>query len=296
MEKDETKRAGRSYADVMWEKAKIPSQLWHYTDSAGLLGIATSKSLWCTEYRYVNDRQEMATFATQLQGRLRETLKAFLRKEDVDLVAKLSNMYTTWNVFICSFCKEPDRNEHWQQYARRAGYALGFDPYVLRSLAQAQGFVLAPLFYGTNTALDIASAVLQDHPSLWESFKSPLSTDDVQTLSRTLCDLILHFAPFFKDASFKREEEWRLAKVTGLDGDGKMLFRASKSLGLVNYYEFKFEAEPGKIPTNLIPRVVIGPGNDTVGWPRGNNPSALLEKSGLMTDVSESKSSLRFHD
>ena len=293
---DETKPAGRSYADVMWENANTPSQLWHYTDSAGLLGIATSKSLWCTEYRYLNDREEMVTFATQLQVRLRETFKEFLRKEDVDLVANLSNMYITWNVFVCSFCKEPDRNEHWQQYARRAGYALGFDPHVLRSLAQAQGFVLAPLLYGEDTALNVANGVLQDHLSLWKLFKSPLAPEDARNLTRTICDVILHFAPFFKHGSFRHEKEWRLAKITDVDGAGKMLFRTSKPLGLINYYEFKFETEPGKVPANLIPRVVIGPGNDTVGWTRANNPLTLLERSGFTTLVSESESSLRFHD
>jgi hypothetical protein len=138
--------------------------------------------------------------------------------------------------------------------------------------------------------------VLQDHPSVWQSFKSPLRTEDARKLSPTICDLVLHFAPFFKDAAFKREEEWRLAKITTVDGDGKMRFRASKSRGLVNYYEFKFEIEPGKIPTNLIPRVMIGPGNDTEGLPRANNPYALLAKSGLKTLVSESESPLRFHD
>jgi hypothetical protein len=156
--------------------------------------------------------------------------------------------------------------------------------------------VLAPLLYGTETALTIADSIYQDHLSVFQSVKSPLATDDARKLARYVCDLILHVSPFFKNASFKRDEEWRLAKVTKVDGDGKMLFRASKSLGLVNYYEFKFQNDGGKIPTNLIPRVMVGPGNDAVGVPRVNNPYALLNKIGLTTTITESESSLRFHD
>jgi len=35
----------------------MPS-VFHYTDSAGLIGILTSKSLFATDYRYLNDVTE----------------------------------------------------------------------------------------------------------------------------------------------------------------------------------------------------------------------------------------------
>src|SRR4030088_767631 len=35
----------------------MPS-VFHYTDSAGLLGILSSKSLFATDYRYLNDASE----------------------------------------------------------------------------------------------------------------------------------------------------------------------------------------------------------------------------------------------
>jgi hypothetical protein len=34
------------------------SSVFHYTDSAGLLGILKSKSLYATDYRYLNDVSE----------------------------------------------------------------------------------------------------------------------------------------------------------------------------------------------------------------------------------------------
>src|SRR5712671_6506924 len=137
-----------SFADFVRREFTLPEHLWHYTDGTGLLGIASSQSLWCTEYRHLNDRKEMSIFSTRLQQHLRERLRRQLSSEDADLVVDTSDLYRTWNVFVCSFCADRDRNEHWHQYARRAGYALGFDPHVLRSLAEPQNFILAPVFYG----------------------------------------------------------------------------------------------------------------------------------------------------
>ena len=36
----------------------IPSTLWHYTSYAGFQGIISSKKIWTTEYRFLNDREE----------------------------------------------------------------------------------------------------------------------------------------------------------------------------------------------------------------------------------------------
>src|SRR5205823_4240264 len=137
-----------------------------------------------------NDRDELSTFATRLQDYLRKELKDRLSDEDLSLVVGASRLYQTWNVFICSFCADSDRNEHWHQYARRAGYAIGFDPNALRSLAHAQGFVLAPMIYGEDRAFNIATGVIQDQHSVWDSVKSPLSIEDKQKLTRLVCNLI----------------------------------------------------------------------------------------------------------
>jgi Protein of unknown function (DUF2971) len=272
-----------SFTDFVWEKFVVPEHLWHYTDGAGLLGIAKSKSLWCTEYRHLNDRDEISTFAIRLQNYLQQKLKDIWDSEDANLLAETSNLYRTWNVFICSFCTEADRNEHWHQYARKAGYALAFDPLALRSLARAQDFALGPVIYGEDKALSIATAVIEDQLSVWQSFKSPLAGDAPLKLTNFICRLILNFAPFFKPESFEREKEWRLVKITVQHGDGNMLFRASKAFGLLGYYEFKFKTDShgkaGSVPRKLIPRLVTGPGNETEGWLLSVNPYSLLERS-----------------
>jgi hypothetical protein len=251
----------------------------------------------------LNDSAEVSVFANLIQKPLAEELKNHLSDKDVQTIVSTSGLYTTWSVFVCSFCTDGDRNEHWHQYAKRAGYALGFDPQRLRSIAKPQGFSLAPVIYGEEAALNIATAVVQDRRSTWQSFKSPLTVENTKKLSNYVCRLILSFAPFFKSSSFEREVEWRLVKVDLHENTEKMKFRANKIFGLMGYYEFHFKVDDrgklrrtGSVPPNLIPRLMVGPGNETSGWLRSVNPYALLKQNGFETLVSQTKSSLRITD
>jgi hypothetical protein len=293
---------GPSIADFIWERATKPEFLWHYTGGAGLLGIANTNSLWCTEYRFLNDRQEIAHFAQRVQNSLAGALTQFLSEKDIDLLVGASSLYETYHVFICSFCSDADKNEHWHQYARRAGYALGFDPDTLRTIAKSQDFQLSPVIYDEEAALKIAKTVIEDRLPLWMRFKSPLSPEDRQQLSRSINGVVLGYAPFFKPAAFRTEREWRLTKVTGLNEAG-ISYRPSKPFGLLAYYNFNFKVDnlgkrrkTGGAPKKLIGRVLTGPGSDADGWTRATNAYHVLNKAGFEPLVSESKSSLRFID
>src|SRR5260370_34520914 len=101
----------RYYTDVMFDSA--PALLWHYTDGPGLVGIATTRSLWCTDYRYLNDRKEMMTYAGELQTLVRKALKDVLSTEDLNSIIERSNLFITWYVFVCAFCPDGDSNVHW---------------------------------------------------------------------------------------------------------------------------------------------------------------------------------------
>ncbi len=38
----------------------IPETLWHYTTFTGFQGIISSKTIWTTEYRFLNDSEEFS--------------------------------------------------------------------------------------------------------------------------------------------------------------------------------------------------------------------------------------------
>lgn len=285
----------------MWEETAPPDFLWHYTNAESVIGIVKNKAIWCTEYRYLNDKREISTFATHLIARMREELKQLFGQDESDRIADLvSGLYNTWNVFICSFCVDEDRNEHWFQYAGRAGYSLGFDTRKLREIALAQGFTLGPVLYGEERTLAIATAVLRDNLHKLSTLRKPLNQDDLRNVVNFLCRLILSYAPFFKSGSFQLEREWRLVRATGIEGDGQMEFRSKSPFGLVAYCKFNLAprldgeapSKPGSNP--LIPRVTIGPGNETDELTRSSHTYELFAHNGFEILVGETKSSLRF--
>jgi hypothetical protein len=287
----------KPFSDVLWEKSDAPKLLWHYTDALGLIGIANSKSLWCTEHRFLNDREEITIFVNEFHNRLREVLKDRLSGEEIEKALELSNLYRTWYVFVSSFCTDSDRNEHWHQYAKRAGYALGFDAQMLRSLARRQQFMLGPVLYGSEPALNIATGYIEDYLSSWQSFTSPLSTDALNKLVHSIISVILQIAAFFKHRYFEREHEWRLIKVLGVADEETISCRTSKSFGLISYCSLDFKGETeAEFPKNLIPRIIVGPGNETVDFLRNQNVLLVFNKNGFETGVSDSSSSLRFAD
>ena len=291
---------GGPFADALWDTAVVPDRLWHYTNGAGLIGIANNQCLWCTEYRFLNDQDEVAAFSEHLLRRLQDLFSTLWTNDEVDSIMGAFQLIATWNVFVGSFCMEGDRNDLWSQYATEAGYALGFDPNVLRSLARRQGFALAPVLYGDKNAVAFAESIVKDHEDVWRSFRSPLSQTNINKIHKYSCRLLLHFAPFFKPQSFERENEWRLVKVAGID-EAKSRFRPSKTFGVVEFVEFDFRIDEkgrprrvGGVHPHLIPNVIVGPGNQTDGWAIQRIPYEVLRTNGFETLVSATNSSLRF--
>jgi hypothetical protein len=132
------------------------SSVFHYTDSAGLLGILSSKSVFATHYRYLNDVSEgglirdlilpiLEDEIAEINPKLRERglLKGFYETHGVrgnrlqaegfytSLVNSLDN---TTPPFVLSFCRHTEDKtikhgllSQWRGYAGSAGFAIEFD-------------------------------------------------------------------------------------------------------------------------------------------------------------------------
>jgi hypothetical protein len=234
MVKSENIATHKSYREIFLEHA--PNRLWHYTDAPGLIGIATSKSLYCSEYRHFFDRSEIWTFSRLFQNQIRKRLlKAELPAESADSIVDQSNLFITWYIFISSFCADHETDHHWRQFSKKAGYALGFDTAVLARIAEQQGFLLGPVFYGEETLGGIANAVLSDK---LPNVGLPLADNTRDELSMFVCRQILELAPFFKREKFRSEKEWRLVKVVGIADLANIGFRPHPQFGLKAYLEF----------------------------------------------------------
>src|SRR5689334_21879414 len=153
------------------------SSIFHYTDSAGLLGILSSESLFATDYRYLNDFSEgnhlreliMPIFEAEVRElTLKLIEKDILMDRALDHIIQADFMYnailratnTVSPVFDCSFCKHVEGSyeatngllSQWRGYSGMGGFAIEFDEERVDDLLIAEGKEYV-MFYKSNDVL-----------------------------------------------------------------------------------------------------------------------------------------------
>jgi hypothetical protein len=233
-----------------------PDLLWHYTDGNGLLGILDTSSIWASGINFLNDASENGK-ARQL---LKQSVNARIEKSagsDREWLRQLlsSNVWDyTADLFVACFSASRDSLSQWRAYTTVGGsYAIGFDKDALMGLGinpeepQAHGFVrktFRKVQYYSKAVHDPMFGDKADE--LIASFMKEDPFTEVQ-LSGYLTD----FSPFFKDESFKEEEEWRLV-CRGMLDYIDVKYRTGRS-HLIPYLIIPFPNEP-------IREIMVGPG------------------------------------
>jgi hypothetical protein len=138
--------------------------LWHYTTATGLDGILRSQQLWATDFRYLNDDEELrGFFIRKFPSILRKGIDEGINKiahspryqhmievaGDEDkikskfyqtLYDKIKEVTLELNVYVTSFCfsSESVSNDgllsQWRGYGHDGGYAIVFDTKGLSNL------------------------------------------------------------------------------------------------------------------------------------------------------------------
>ncbi len=207
----------------------LPATLFHYTSSAGLLGIVGSGELWATHAAHLNDSSEV-TFAEE---RLRECLAStkpgpgletrFLEKLAWGTSADFT-MTTLFDVYAASFCESDDLLSMWRGYGSE-GYAVGFSTSSLATAA-ADGFESQPSWLARvlyepsdqrafltnliNGTLAVAKAV----PGHIAREGLAISEDDaLDILMGNFLSSVVPFLCFIKHPGFREERECRVVQV-----------------------------------------------------------------------------------
>lgn len=148
-----------------------PPILWHYTTSAGAVGILNSRELWLTSFESLNDSSEILYGLARIRERVVVVaggpLKARTRSM-LELVAgQLADPMATFDrdpqlfesssVAVCAFSEAADDLSQWRAYGSHGqGCALKIRSDVLRSLPNANGISLVKCLY---EEAEIAAAV-----------------------------------------------------------------------------------------------------------------------------------------
>jgi hypothetical protein len=137
-------------------KAPIPEKLWHYTSIQGFHGIVTSKTMWATDLRFLNDREEFIhtrALANEIVAAAPELdangfpNREFLQKAVT--VALDSGPLNRSQVFVASFSAAEDQLGQWRGYSHgSSGVSLAFDLKAFRPPADSETLVsFAPCVY-----------------------------------------------------------------------------------------------------------------------------------------------------
>lgn len=212
------------------------SRLYHYTSQVGLLGILSSKSIWCTNSLFLNDptefkytMQHAKRMASQLyEDDYNESFGWKLRHELESIAAD--------NLYVSSFSERPDLLSQWRGYCPGGnGYCLGFDRELLEDYCVANGMRLERCLYSLDEQLgavaEVIAAALREFPTMpicREEFNDLESKDKVDFMARyradlegasakqakgiifTACEMLIELAPRFKHEGFHEEAEWRI--------------------------------------------------------------------------------------
>jgi hypothetical protein len=193
-----------------------PPVLYHFTDTAGFLGIVDSGQLWGSLATGLNDAGEIA-FGIELARRVCSEWKGdaawfaglvgekLIRDDwDPDLLIEA-------DAYVASFCASSEQALQWLHYGRSgSGFAIGFSTPTMRR----DPFRLAPVIYDAeqqrqflhriiNTAWLRTTQNVVDVPENERAhFREFCGQSTAQQIWAASC--------YLKHAAFAHEEEWRL--------------------------------------------------------------------------------------
>jgi len=188
---------------------KPSNTVYHYTSIDGFVGIVTSRSLWMTDYSYLNDSMEIKHGVSVV----RNVAEAMLAKsENVDISSLLKSWISNLEVIdqricISSFSADGDSLSQWRAYGV---IAIGFE--ISNILLHVKDVLVQPVEYGEEAQTALTTLYLNHlcQAYLYDNSNKLLERiPDVYHKTSQLVELL----SFFKDSSFRDERELRAVFV-----------------------------------------------------------------------------------
>lgn len=140
--------------------------LFHYTGDRGLHGILLNKTLWATDYRFLNDSSELRLFLDAIKSSFNfsqgvtpeEKSKIFANLKEI-LLRHLEETDEYAPAYISCFCPAKKKGEsttednfefqhgrlsQWRGYGKDGGYAIEFDTNIVEKMMNKEFAFTAP--------------------------------------------------------------------------------------------------------------------------------------------------------
>lgn len=234
--------------------------VFHYTTQKGLLGIVSSKTIWATDIRYLNDAAELELAADLARAELDNIKKASTHNDQpllqlLDHELSLAARRYETSIYVCSLSSEKDLLSQWRGYCPQGnGFSVGFDFAQLEDIAWEQNFTLTKCIYDEGKQNEILRDFLQQSIASLHKMSGANSTN--LDLAASMIGLnFQQIAPIIKHAKFSEEQEWRLISKPIDFNDPRIRFREGRSM-IIPYYELKLARDNESLN---IREIIIGP-------------------------------------
>jgi hypothetical protein len=208
--------------------------LYHYTHTAGLLGIAEFPEMWATHVRHLNDTAEYFEALDRIKDALEERLKGVTFSSTAWTPHHALMAMREQDVFVICFSEDGNLLSQWRAYCPRDGYVIGFEPDDLGPLWLGGETTFSKCIYDRNDQEELLQAIAG---SLIEEF-SDLDVRSMEWISKAAGPAMLravHHAALIKNGHFHEEREWRFIASEPLMNDVR--YRQGR-LGLTPYLTF----------------------------------------------------------
>lgn len=219
----------------------IDSLVWHYTNSAGVLGMVGDRQLWATHYQFVNDKQEGSVFDEAMSALLnsdeldfpeQDLLKRLYRPPEAGVESGFTRV-TGQNRFLLCGSASGDELTLWRNYAREdVSYAVGFDPTAPLGVIPPKANINVNVNVFPWKVVDYQPA-LSTVPALYmrrirDGLKQPNGGAQIGKIQEVLLDMLC----VAKSEAFKDERESRVVCLA--DNTDLWRFRPGR-LGITPY-------------------------------------------------------------
>ena len=250
----------------------LPDKLFHYTDTAGLLGIIESQQLWATHRSYLNDATEI-NYTYDLVEKFQQILldqnevSSFTDENSPmwklrDLLFRFSyrtlRLKPNPDIYISCFCENGDLLSQWRGYgANGSGHSIGFDGNQLKK--NFSKYKLSKVVYSEDDQIEIIQQVFKATINSFEKLTKNMKVNEAGQLAETHAKIfekeMLYYATFFKHPTFSEENEWRLVIMQDEKCQSEKIdFRASQR-GIIPFIKISSDTDR-ELP---ISKIIIGP-------------------------------------
>lgn len=240
-------------------------KLYHYTDSAGLLGIIGSNQdgcLWMSNICFMNDHSEFDVGFSEIENHV---ISLFNSAGIPEPYARSGIYAMKRNIFVASFSGKKNDLSQWRGYCKRGGYCIGVKLSGLTGLGEKRSFYFRNCNYKEHaTTLEKLKSDLAD---LFNSVRknSADKTNNGQwrvDFFTSALDMIAIVIPFLKNEDFESEDEYRLVRIRGSeDYENPVLMEKFKFRPQMDYLIPYFLLDSSDFDTKSeIVEVMVGPG------------------------------------